>query len=53
MKQYKLEKFLSSLNVKPPRTNIKPPYWHILATVLKGTKVLEKPRSQASHWEIF
>jgi len=36
MKHYKLVKFLSNLNVKPPlherkapRTNVKPPYWRL------------------------
>jgi len=29
MKHHKLVEFLSNLNVKPPRTNVKPPYWRL------------------------
>jgi len=34
MKHYKLEEFLSNLNVKPPCTNVNPPIDAFLATVL-------------------
>ena len=29
MKQYKLVEFFSNFNVKPPCTNLKPPYWRL------------------------
>jgi len=29
MKHYKFVEFLSNLNVKPPCTNVKPPYWRL------------------------
>jgi len=34
MKHYRLAEFLSNFNVKPPRTNVKPPIDDCLATVL-------------------